>query len=121
MNKVIQILLIEDDPTWQDGIKTLLSSAPQFELSAIAKDYDTAIEAYNAKQPEAILLDWQILGEKDGIEVGEELIRKGLPPERIILISGANPSSIPKHPFLYVPKSQIYNDLLPLLISITEH
>jgi DNA-binding NarL/FixJ family response regulator len=121
MNKAVQIMLIEDDPTWQEGIKALLSSTPQFELSAIAEDYDSAIRAYHDKQPEAILLDWQILGRKDGIEVGKALLSKGIPPERIILISGANPASIPEHPFLYVPKNQIYSDLVPLLISITQH
>ncbi|WP_373531388.1 response regulator [Vampirovibrio sp.] len=120
MHKPIQILLIEDDPVWQEAIKALLSSTVQFELAAIAEDMDSALLAYQRKTPEIILLDWQILGEKDGIEVGKILLSQGVPSEHIVLISGANPSSIPKHPFLYVPKPLIATDLLPLLASVTQ-
>ena len=77
------------------------------------------MQLYSRTQPDAVLLDWQINGIKDGIDVGKDILAKGLPSERIILISGANPSSIPKHPFLYIPKSRLADELLSLLDSVT--
>lgn len=119
MNHPVRILLIEDEPNWQLGIGALLATDPRLELSGIADNYKDAIEAYRQKQPQAVLLDWQIKGNPDGLAVGQTLLEMGLPPERIVLISGANPGSIPEHPFLYVPKSRLHDELLPLLAAVT--
>lgn len=119
MNPPVRILLIEDEPNWQLGIGELLSTDPRFELVGMADNYRDAIQAYQQKQPQAVLLDWQIRGEQDGLDIGHAFLQAGLPSERIVLISGANPSSIPKHPFLYVPKNRLYDELLPLLASVT--
>lgn len=115
----IRVLLVEDEPLWQQGVEALLGSDPRFELIGTADQYEEALRLFADTRPEAVLLDWKIKGSRDGLAVGEQLLTEGLPPERIILISGSEPSSIPSHPFLFVPKSRIASELLPLLESVT--
>ncbi len=117
----VRVLLVEDEPLWQQGIHSLFEADPRFELVGVADAFDTALQAFHQAKPEVVLLDWKIKGAQDGLAVGERLLSEGLPPERIILISGSEPSMIPKHPFLFVPKSRIAGELLPLLESVTIH
>lgn len=114
----ISVLLVEDEPLWQQGISTLVSSGGNFTVVATVDYYQAAVEAFQALKPQVVLLDWKIKGEKDGLDVGEWILQTGFPSERIILISGSDPGSIPPHPFLFVPKTQIGSDLLPLLKSL---
>jgi DNA-binding NarL/FixJ family response regulator len=111
-------LLVEDDPLWQQGIQLLLSSDAYFKLAGTVDCYQDAIRSFQALNPQVVLLDWKIRGEPDGLAVGEWLLKTGLPPERIVLISGSSPSSIPAHPFLFIPKHQIGSELIPLLKSL---
>jgi CheY-like chemotaxis protein len=119
MSQPIRILLVEDEPLWQLGIQSLLETDARFQLAAIVDHFEAAMQAFAEKRPTAVLLDWKIRGTRDGLELGAQLLKEGLPPERIILISGSEASSIPSHPFLFVPKSRIANELLPLLESVT--
>lgn len=119
MSLPVRVLLVEDEPLWQQGIQSLLASDPRFVLAGVADQYEQALALYREIQPGVVLLDWKIRGERDGLAVGEQLLLQGLPAERIIVISGSSPSLIPAHPFLFVPKSQIAGDLLPLMISVT--
>ena len=119
MKPPIRILLVEDETPWQEGIAALLSTDFRFRLIGIADHYEEALHLYNEQQPDVVLLDWKIKGAQDGLAVGNALLERGLPPERIILISGSSPSSIPTHPFLYIPKNQIGDELLTLLASVT--
>jgi DNA-binding NarL/FixJ family response regulator len=119
MPKPIPILLVEDDPQWQTAIQSLLEADTRFQLAATADCYETALTAFQQVQPKVVLLDWKIKGEQDGLAVGDSLQKAGIPPERIILISGSSPSSIPAHPFLYVPKTRLANELIPLIASVT--
>jgi DNA-binding NarL/FixJ family response regulator len=119
MDIPIRILLVEDEPLWQQGIKVLLETRPRFALVGIADRFDTAIHLFETQQPEIILLDWKIQGEQDGLAVGHALLGLGVRPEHIVLISGSSSASIPAHPFLFVPKSHIVDELLPLLESVT--
>lgn len=119
MESPIKVMLVEDEPLWQQGINGLLSADSRFQLVGMADQYETAVQLFRESMPEVVLLDWKIKGAKDGLAVGEFVMQAGLPPERIILISGSEPTSIPAHPFLFVPKSRIASELLPLLESVT--
>ena len=114
----VRILLVEDEPLWQQGVDILLSSDPRFDLLEPAEDYETALARFAEIRPDIVLLDWKIKGEQDGLAVGEALLSQGIPPERIVLISGSDPSSIPAHPYLFVPKHRMASELLPLLQSL---
>jgi CheY-like chemotaxis protein len=119
-NKVVTILLVEDEPAWQDGIEALLSGHPPFQLVDKVDNYDAALEAFTRLEPDWVLLDWKIKGERDGLAVGAALVEKGFDPHRIVLISGSPVTSIPKHSFWSVGKAQIASELLPLLENVTK-
>lgn len=119
MTKSIPILLVEDDPQWQAAIQALLASDSRFQVAATADHYEAALAAFYETHPEIILLDWKIKGDQDGLAIGAALQQAGVPPERMILISGSSASSIPAHPYLYVPKSRLANELVPLIASVT--
>jgi len=119
MSAPIRILLVEDEPLWQQGVRSLLEADGRFELIGVAESFDEALDEFAEKKPEAVLLDWKIKGSRDGMDVGHKLLEEGLPAERIILISGSDPGMIPAHPFLFVPKSRIGSDLVGLLASVT--
>lgn len=115
----IRVLLVEDEPLWQEGIKSLLESAPHYVLAGTADDFESALTLFGAQKPQLVLLDWKIKGQRDGLAVGEAMLAQGFRPEQVILISSSSPSSIPSHPFLHIPKSRLAKDLLPLLNAVT--
>jgi len=120
-SKTIKILLVEDDPFWQEGIQSLLNDHSDFRLVETVDNYEAALDAFERLNPDCVLLDWKIKGDRDGLCVGNALLEKGFVQERIIVISGSPVSSIPKHSFWSVGKPQIASDLIPLLESVTKN
>ncbi len=118
MVSLIPVLIVEDDPHWQVGIRALLEQTHRFQAVSTVDHYEEALEAFMQHQPQLVLLDWQIVGEKDGLDIGHKLLQLGMSSHQIVLISAANPQSIPSHPFLYIPKNQISDQLLPLLDAL---
>ena len=109
----IQVLLVEDDPAWQAAVETLLDSEAGITLAAVADHYNEAMAAYDRLHPDVVLLDWQICGERDGLMLGEALLReRQFPAERMILVTGSDSSLLPPHAFKLVPKSRIAHDLI---------
>jgi len=117
----IRVLLVEDEPLWQEGVRALLSDEPHFELVGLATSYESAIDAFQQVNPQLVLLDWKIQGVKDGLEAGQFFLNHGLAPENIILISSSPASTIPAHPFLHIPKNRLADDLLPALLTVAVH
>jgi DNA-binding NarL/FixJ family response regulator len=116
----LRILLVEDEPLWQEGIKALISICDGWEVVAVADEYEAALQAFDATQPDVVLLDWKIRGDKDGLKVGESLVDKGFEPSRIILVTGSHPSLIPDLPYGYVPKQSIGAQLTDTIRSVTK-
>jgi response regulator of citrate/malate metabolism len=111
----VRVLLVEDDPDWQQGIGRLLETHSRFELVAVADHFEAALRAFTCHQPGLALLDWQIRGESDGLAVGRALVERGFPPDRVIVVSAAPRASIPAHPFRFVSKARLAHDLLSLM------
>lgn len=109
---VTRIMLVEDDPSWQVGVDALLSGEEGLDLVAVTDNFDAAMALFEAEKPDVVLLDWQINGEKDGIEVGKALLAQGFPADRMILVTGSDPAILPPHPFRLVPKARIASDLI---------
>jgi DNA-binding NarL/FixJ family response regulator len=120
-SKTVKILLVEDDPFWQEGIESLLSAHSDFRLVETVDNYQAALDAFERLNPDCVLLDWKIKGERDGLSVGNTLLEKGFLPEKIVVISGSPVSSIPQHAFWSVGKPQIASDLIPLLESVIKN
>ena len=116
-------MLVEDDEGWQQAISGLLEMGNNYHLVACVDHYEAAIEAYKTYQPDVVLLDWKINvsqsgEEKDGLFVGNTLVDLGSDPNKMVLISGSSSDEIPGHPFFYVPKSRIAEELLGTLEGI---
>ena len=90
MESPIRILLVEDEPLWQVGVQACWSPIP-LPTGGVADDYEDALKAFDEQHPDAVLLDWKIKGDRDGLDVGTRLLDEGIPPERIILISDPSP------------------------------
>lgn len=120
-DKSVRVLLVEDDPDWQQGIGRLLETHPRFELVAVADHFEAALHAFTRHQPGLVLLDWQIRGDSDGLAVGRALIERGLSPDRVIIISAAPLATIPAHPFRFLGKTRIAHDLFPLMEESVTH
>ncbi|MBY0450715.1 MAG: response regulator [Cyanobacteria bacterium] len=116
----MKILLVEDEPLWQQGVKLLLKSQSDlgFELVGIVDNYDDALSSFDAEKPDVVLLDWKLRGSRDGLEIAAALVEQGVSPGRLVLVSGSEKSMIPPNPYHYVPKASIAESLVPTLKEI---
>jgi DNA-binding NarL/FixJ family response regulator len=77
---VIRLCLVEDQALVRQGIRSLLELVPGVEVVAEAADGDEAVETICRERPDVVLLDLR-LPRRNGVEVLEELDRRGrLPP-----------------------------------------
>jgi len=80
----VRLALADDHPVVLDGLKQILSLEPDFEICAIAKDGDEAIEAVRAHRPDILVLDLRMPG-KNGLAVIREMQRQALATQPVIL------------------------------------
>lgn len=113
---MINVLLIEDEPMWQQGLKALLQTEPRIRLVGIVDNADDGEIFFEAEKPDVVLVDWKINGPRDGLELAKWLESR-MPSERIILVTGSPQEQIPAHPYGYVPKSRIATELLPQILA----
>ncbi|MEQ9167504.1 MAG: response regulator, partial [Fulvivirga sp.] len=63
----IKVGIIEDEMIIAEDLRDILESN-SFKVCGVAKNYDKAIELIDNTQPDIVLLDIKIKGEKDGID-----------------------------------------------------
>ncbi len=75
--KTIKVIIVEDDKIIAEDLKHLLLDIG-YEVSGIADNGRDAIKIFEAKQPDIALLDIQVLGDIDGVELARKFneIRK---------------------------------------------
>lgn len=112
----MRVLLVEDEPLWQNAVRQLVGMQPGWQVVAVACHYQEAINYYDELQPDVVLLDWNIIGDKDGAEVGQVLMdEKGHSPQLMAMVSGADASMLPDTPYAKISKSRMASDLIPAL------
>ncbi|HSB64708.1 MAG TPA: response regulator transcription factor [Thermoanaerobaculia bacterium] len=84
MNAPIRVLLVEDQTLVREGLRSLLGFAKDLEVVGEAADGEEALEAVERVRPDVVLLDIR-LPKKNGLEVLQELARKGTAPPTLIL------------------------------------
>ncbi len=72
---MIRILIIEDELIIAEDMQNMLTKM-EYEVVGNAMDYDEAIAFLDNEKPDLILLDVNLNGEKDGIEIAEEINKK---------------------------------------------
>ena len=83
--KAIKILLVDDQPLFREGLRTLLSVQPDFEIIGEAANGEEALRMAAQHQPEVILMDLR-MPILDGVKATER-IRSVLPACRVIVLT----------------------------------
>jgi DNA-binding NarL/FixJ family response regulator len=114
--RVWRLLLVEDEPMWQQALPMLVEQGQAFKVVAVVPTINKALKAWAEVAPDGLITDWQLADGDDGLVVAHTLVNDfGLPAARVVLVSGADPASIPDHPFAFVPKSQVAQRLVETL------
>ncbi|MDB5075432.1 MAG: two-component response regulator [Chloroflexi bacterium] len=81
----IKLLIVDDHDIVREGISSILSQEPDFDVVGEASDGPTAIAAVERLHPSVVLLDMRMPG-PDGIEVCREITTR-FPNVRVIILT----------------------------------
>jgi DNA-binding NarL/FixJ family response regulator len=85
MPEAIRILLVDDQRLMREGLRVLLALEPDLEVIGEAEDGAAALRAYEALQPDVVLMDVRMPG-MDGVEATWRL-RERWPKARIVILT----------------------------------
>jgi len=71
----LRILAVEDDPVQAMSISLLIQTLG-YELVGVAASAPAALQCFDAEQPDLVLLDINIAGPADGIELAHQLVKR---------------------------------------------
>lgn len=107
-----KIYIVEDDPIIAATIETALEKQG-YTIIGDAEDYSTALKEIQEIKPDLILLDIQLEGEKDGIDLATALDKEDIP--YLYLTSQTDPNTITRvkatKPLGYIVKPFTENGL----------
>src|SRR5438045_3667508 len=83
--KLIKILLVDDQPLFREGLRTLLSVHPDFEVVGEAGDGREAMSLVRSRRPSVVLMDLQ-MPVLDGVAATRRL-REEHPECRVIVLT----------------------------------
>lgn len=79
VNYKVRVLIVEDEPLIAENIAMYLNNH-DYEVAGIAYDYEEAIEILERERPDIALLDINLEGNRDGIDLGKYIQDKlGIP------------------------------------------
>jgi two-component system NarL family response regulator len=81
----IRVVVVDDHPVVRDGLKTVLSAAPDIEVVGEAGDGREAIAAWKEHQPDVVLMDLR-MPRMDGADAIAAIIRLS-PDARVIVLT----------------------------------
>lgn len=82
----VRVLIAGGEDLFRDLLRIVLSRHPRFEVVGVFPDGESTLEAAPSLRPDVALLDLNLAGELDGVQVGI-LLRRALPETGIILLS----------------------------------
>ena len=85
MGEQIRILLVDDQRLMREGLRILLEMEPDLEVAGEAENGQVALEAYEALQPDVVLMDVRMPG-MDGVEATWRLHERW-PQARVIILT----------------------------------
>lgn len=68
----VRVMIVEDQPSYQDLVQVVLSLDPQFEVVAVASDGNEALDRFDEASPDLVLIDFLMLG-LDGLETAKRM------------------------------------------------
>jgi DNA-binding NarL/FixJ family response regulator len=81
----VRILIVDDNPILREGLKSVLSHSPAFEIVGEASEGLEAIASFNKSHPELVLMDLSMPG-MDGLTATSE-IKKKWPGTKILIFT----------------------------------
>jgi DNA-binding response OmpR family regulator len=87
----MKILIVEDDGQLADTLKRLVELNPLYEVTGLAHDLDSAIEAVETRAPDLALVDLQLANATSGFSVAVRLHELGI----LCLFTTGNPPGFP--------------------------
>jgi two-component system response regulator DevR len=85
---IIRVMLVEDDPFWQENLSTDLNQEEDIQVIHIASTKEDAIEAYKSNKVDVILMDINLTeNHLDGLEATQEIFSSNRGHVKIIMIT----------------------------------
>jgi DNA-binding NarL/FixJ family response regulator len=85
-NKIIKLMIVEDEGLFRDMLKISLSGVSNFEVLDAVGTGNDALRSYRELHPDVVLMDIELGSEPNGIETGR-LIRQEDPKVGIVILS----------------------------------
>lgn len=86
-----RLVIVDDHPSYVEGLATLMTKLADLEIVAVAYDADTALAQVEAHQPDLVLMDIR-LPERSGIDVTEK-IRAQYPTVKVVILTASDEPS----------------------------
>ncbi len=84
MSKV-RVMIVEDQPTYQELVQIVLSLDPQFEVVGVASDGQQALDSFDEVRPDLVLIDFLMPG-LDGLETARRM-KERRPEVKIAMVT----------------------------------
>lgn len=84
--ETIKLLIVEDEALFSELLQRTLSGEPGLDVVGVAQDGETAIQLAKEVNPDVVLVDIELPGVLDGIEVGIR-IKEERPETGIVILS----------------------------------
>src|SRR5262249_35299391 len=79
---VIKVLIVDDHPVFRDGLRGLLSTLDDMDVTGVASSGEQAVELARAGAPDAVLMDLNLAG-MSGIDATRPILAE--PPDVAVL------------------------------------
>src|SRR5579864_1672900 len=114
----LRILIVDDQQVVLQGVRSLLSSRPEWLVCGEAEDGLEAVEKAKTLRPDLVLMDIS-MPRMDGLQA-TRIIRREVPESKVVLVSQNDPDLVAKQASevdanAYVAKSDLSQQLLPTL------
>lgn len=95
----LRVLIIEDSAPFAEFVRRIVTSDPSLDVVGTAADGETAVRLARDTKPDAIIVDIELEGDLDGVEVAQR-IRQHLPNIAVVILTAhADPRCLTSLPF----------------------
>ena len=81
----VRVMIVEDQPSYQELVQVVLSLDPQFEVVAVASDGNEALDGFDEASPDLVLIDFLMPG-LDGLETAKRM-KERRPDVKIAMVT----------------------------------